>query len=496
MKTEAGQRLAGRYVLVAPIGSGGMAEVWQGSDEVLGRTVAVKILHEHLTDDRRIFERFRREAVTAARLSHPSVVRVFDTGIDEGRCFIVLEFVEDRTLAALLQERGRLSVDETVGIARGILEGLAHAHAHGIVHRDLKPGNVLVHDGHVKVADFGIAKAAFTGDLTATGELLGTAAYLAPEQVSGGEIDHRADLYAVGTVLYEMLTGHPPFEAETAIAAATLRLTQDPPPPSTLRAGVPPELEAVVMGALARAPDGRFQSADEMRGALERSTMSAPATPATVAEPPAGSRRSTFRAWMLVPTVAVVLAGIVLGVGLLIGRLELGGPLGVRAREPSPSRTERAAAALEVAGVQAWDPLGDGDEHGENAAEAIDGDPGTAWLTEHYTSADFGGIAGKDGVGIVFDLGEPTDVSELTLLSPDPGWAFEIHAAEEPFTDAASLGPALETDDGSSSFVAEEEMTMGFSDLRARYVLVWITALTDVGGEYRAVISEAAFAGA
>lgn len=491
MKTEAGQRLADRYTLEESVGSGGMAEVWRARDEVLGRSVAVKILHEHLAGDRQIFERFRREAVTAARLSHPAVVRVFDTGVDGERCFIVLELIAHHTLADVLEEEGPLSPDRAVPIVRGILDGLTHAHRHGIVHRDLKPANVLVHDGHVKVADFGIAKAAFTGDLTATGELLGTAAYLAPEQVEGSDVDHRADLYAVGVILYEMLTGRRPFEADTAIAAATLRLTTDPPPPGSLRAGIPPGLEAVVLRALARDPDERFQSADEMRGVLERAATSAPErVPPAVSHPP--PRQSTFRRWMLVPTLAILATVVALAVGLLIGRLELGGPLGVRPKDdPSPSPTGDLQE-LTVEAVEDHDPLGDGEEHGEEAPLATDGDPESAWLTEHYTSPDLGGI--KPGVGLMLDLGSTRDVREIVILSPSPGWTFEIHGSEDPgdFDDPSS---PFEDENGETSFVAEEETALAFPDARARYVLIWITELSEHEGEYRTLIAEAALAG-
>ncbi|MGH2655033.1 MAG: protein kinase domain-containing protein, partial [Actinomycetota bacterium] len=193
-----GRRLEGRYELEDEIASGGMGTVWRARDKVLGRAVAVKVLHDHLARDPDLFDRFRLEAVAAARLTHPAVVKVFDTGIDGGVSFIVMELFEGRTLESLLAERGTLDPEEAARMVRSTLQGLGHAHRHGVVHRDVKPGNILIdRDGYVKVTDFGIAKAAFAGDdLTTTGNLLGTSRYLAPEQVTGGPVDARADLYS------------------------------------------------------------------------------------------------------------------------------------------------------------------------------------------------------------------------------------------------------------------------------------------------------------
>jgi len=489
MKTEHGQRLAGRYVLESPLASGGMAEVWRGHDEVLGRPVAVKILHEHLASEEGFLDRFRREAVTAARLSHPGVVRVFDTGIDEDLCFIVMELYEGTTLADRLRD-GPLPPEEAARIARGMLEGLAHAHEQEVVHRDVKPGNVLLHGGQVKVADFGIAKAAYGGDLTTTGTLLGTARYLAPEQVDAASVDHRADLYAVGVVLYEMLTGRAPFEADSAIAEATLRLMEAPTPPGALRGGIPRQLEVVVMKALARDPDERFQTAAEMRAALDHAVWTSPplVPPARREARPAPS---FFRAWMLVPTVAIGLAAAVIVAGLLLGSLELGGPLGVRPRQggsPSPT-TAAASGALDVASVQTHDPEGDDTEHDDDAGFAVDGDPSTAWQTEGYTSPDLGGR--KSGVGLIFDLGATVDVASIELITPAPGWTFEVLAS----SDGSSFGDPLADGAGASSFTTGETTTVTFPEARARYVLVWITELTEVDGRYRAVIAEAEFTG-
>lgn len=487
MKTEHGRTLAGRYVLESPLASGGMAEVWRGHDLVLGRPVAVKVLHEHLASDRAFLDRFQREAVTSASLSHPGVVRVFDTGADEDTVFIVMELYEGVTLADRLRD-GPLPPEEAARIARGILDGLTHAHDQDVVHRDVKPANVLLHAGQIKVSDFGIAKAAHGGDLTTTGQLLGTARYLAPEQVDAASVDHRADLYAVGVVLYEMLTGRTPFEAETAILEATLRLTEDPIPPGALRGGIPRGLEDIVMRALARDPDDRFQTAAEMRDALDEAIWSRPPLAAPHPEAPEASP-SFFRAWMLVPALAIVTAAVVIGVGLLLGRLEIGGPLGVRPRQSAPSPTTQATSPIEVRSVQAHDPEGTGGEHDDEAPLAADGDEATAWTTEGYTSPDLGGI--KSGVGLVFDLGSTVEIGELDLITSAPDWTFEVMASDDP----ASFGDPLADDAGATSFTAEEATTLAFPRARGRYVLIWVTELIDVGGEYRAVIGEVGFSG-
>src|SRR5581483_4827749 len=209
--------LGGRYRLVAPVARGGMAEVWEAHDEVLSRPVAVKVLQPHLAADEIFLERFRREAVTAARLAHPNVVATFDTGLDCGTAYIVMELVRGRNLRQLLNDEGRLEPWLAVAIGRQVADALAYAHQAGLVHRDVKPANILLVEDEwgsvrVKVTDFGIAKAgAGSGDLTRTGIVLGTPKYLSPEQIKGLEPDARADLYSLGVVLYEMLTGVPPF---------------------------------------------------------------------------------------------------------------------------------------------------------------------------------------------------------------------------------------------------------------------------------------------
>ncbi|MER7702052.1 protein kinase [Kitasatospora sp. NPDC097605] len=264
-----GRALNGRYELVEILGVGGMATVWRGVDHVLGRQVAVKVLNGGLADDPRFAERFGREAQHAAMLVHPRIVMVFDSGVDQGSPYIVMELVQGRSLAALLAQRPGLPVEQAVGIAAAVCEGLAHAHAAGLVHRDIKPGNIMItDDGGVKVVDFGIARAGSSHNLTQTASVLGTAAYLSPEQATASPLDGRTDLYAVGCVLTEMLTGAPPFTAETPVAIAYKHVGEQPLPPSARRPGLPPALDAAVLRLLAKHPAARPADAAAARAEL------------------------------------------------------------------------------------------------------------------------------------------------------------------------------------------------------------------------------------
>ncbi|MGH9150866.1 MAG: protein kinase domain-containing protein, partial [Acidimicrobiales bacterium] len=273
--------LAGRYRAVRLVARGGMAEVWEGYDDVLARPVAIKVLHPHLAADEAFVERFRREAIAAARLAHPSIVATFDTGTDGEVTFIVMELVRGRTLRDAIREAGTLPAAVAVPIGAEVAAALEHAHQAGLVHRDVKPANILLseHEGdtapllRVKVADFGIAKLAVPpdtagADLTQTGAVVGTARYLSPEQVEGQAPDARSDVYALGVVLYEMLCGRPPFQADTELATAVLHVREAPPAMGRHGGPVPAELEAVVLQALAKDPAARFQSATALRRAL------------------------------------------------------------------------------------------------------------------------------------------------------------------------------------------------------------------------------------
>ncbi|MEU9131745.1 protein kinase [Kitasatospora sp. NPDC048540] len=265
-----GRALNGRYELVEILGVGGMATVWRAVDRQLGRQVAVKVLNGGLADDPRFADRFGQEAQHAAMLVHPRVAMVFDSGVDQGSPYIVMELVQGRPLSRLIAEAGRLPVERAVGVAAAVCEALAAAHAQGLVHRDIKPGNIMItEDGGVKVVDFGIARAGSSASrLTQTATVVGTAAYLSPEQATAGAVDGRADLYAVGCVLVEMLTGAPPFDADTPVAIAFKHVNEYPVPVSVHRPDVPPALDAAVLRLLAKHPDGRPADAGSARAEL------------------------------------------------------------------------------------------------------------------------------------------------------------------------------------------------------------------------------------
>jgi serine/threonine-protein kinase len=272
----------GRYRIERKLGAGGMADVYLAEDQELGRRVAIKILNSRHGNDDQFIERFRREAKNAAALNHPNIVSIYDRGEAEDTYYIAMEFLDGRTLKELIIGRGAAPINVAIEYARQILSALRFAHRHGIVHRDIKPHNVLVDgEGRVKVTDFGIARAG-TSQMTETGSIVGTAQYLSPEQAKGGEVDPRSDLYSLGVVLYELLTGKTPFDGETPVEIAMKHLSTTPKPPSTLRPDVPRELDMVVMRALAKNPDERYQSADEMEGDLERVARGARVSATTV----------------------------------------------------------------------------------------------------------------------------------------------------------------------------------------------------------------------
>jgi beta-lactam-binding protein with PASTA domain/predicted Ser/Thr protein kinase len=271
----------GRYRIIRKLGAGGMANVYLAEDQELGRRVAIKILNDRHANDYQFVERFRREAKNAAALSHPNIVSIYDRGEAEGTYYIAMEYLDGRSLKELIVGHGPAPVNVAIEYARQILSALRFAHRHGIVHRDIKPHNVLVdHDGRVKVTDFGIARAG-ASQMTEAGSIVGTAHYLSPEQARGGDVDQRSDLYSLGVVLYELLTGSAPFAGQTPVEIAMKHLSSVPEPPSARRPELPHDLDLVVLRALAKDPDDRYQDAEEMEADLDRLVRGAPVAAAT-----------------------------------------------------------------------------------------------------------------------------------------------------------------------------------------------------------------------
>jgi eukaryotic-like serine/threonine-protein kinase len=282
------ETVAGRYELLDVLGRGGMGVVYRARDSLLDRVVAVKILPAQYAAEAVLVERFEREARAAARLNHPNIVAVFDTGSDRSARYIVMECVPGVSLAQLLGERGALPVPEAVEIAAQVADALVAAHAAGITHRDIKPGNVMVDpSGRCKVLDFGIARAAADAALTQTTSMLGSAPYMAPEVALGRPTDARSDVYSLGCVVYEMLTDQPPFRGDLAAAVISQHVNVAPRPPSELTPAVPAALDALVMRMLAKDPAERPQAATEVAAALRApSANEAPTAPTAIAPPP------------------------------------------------------------------------------------------------------------------------------------------------------------------------------------------------------------------
>jgi serine/threonine-protein kinase len=266
------QVYSGRYELRRHVARGGMAEVYLAHDRLLDRPVALKVLFPELSVDRSFVERFRREAQAAANLSHPNIVSVYDWGEEDNTYYIVMEYVDGRPLSNILRSEGTLLPDRAAGICADVAAALAFAHRNGVIHRDVKPGNVLITaDGTVKVTDFGIARAANTEEnLTQTGAVMGTATYFSPEQAQGASVDARSDIYSLGVVLYELVTGRPPFSGDNPVTIAYKHVREDPVPPRSRNPGVPVAFENIIMQAMAKDPDDRYQTAEELRADLLR----------------------------------------------------------------------------------------------------------------------------------------------------------------------------------------------------------------------------------
>jgi eukaryotic-like serine/threonine-protein kinase len=271
-----------RYKVISRVGSGGMADVYLAEDQLLGRQVALKLLHQHFAEDQEFVERFRREASSAAGLSHQNIVGIFDRGEWQHTYYIAMEYVAGRSLKSIVREQGPLEAAQAIDIVIQILRGARFAHRRGVVHRDLKPHNVIIdEEGRARVTDFGIARAG-ASDMTLTGSIMGTAQYLSPEQAQGYSVSGASDLYSIGVILYELLTGVVPFDGETAVAIAFKQVSAQARPPSEVNPAVPPALDAVVLRALAKDPAQRYADADEFIAALVRERQALSAAPSAI----------------------------------------------------------------------------------------------------------------------------------------------------------------------------------------------------------------------
>jgi serine/threonine-protein kinase len=471
-----GELIVGRYELEELVGSGGMSNVFRAHDRLLERTVALKILHEQYTRDEDYVERFRREARAVAQLTHPNIVTVIDRGEQDGRQFIVFEYVHGQNLKEL-SAHGPLDLREAVGLALQVAHALSFAHARGLVHRDVKPQNVLLNDdGQAKVTDFGIARSLDVHGVTQTGTVLGTSDYIAPEQARGQKVDPKTDIYSLGAVLYELLTGEVPFSGDTFVAVAMRHVSE--PPPSVLdhRPDCPVRLDLAIQRAMAKDPADRFASMDELGAELEAclaeldgrdgegATMIVPPQPRPrPTRPRRERRRFPVGIALIVLLAALLVAG---GAYLLLSSDSAKKALHVGSVPPK---------RVQLQGLTAYDPEGDGSEHGEEAHFATDHNAATSWDTEHYSNFQ------KGGVGLVLQAPRAVALGKMTVKSIGSDFSAEIKAGDSsggPFTDVSGDFQPV----GQSKTFAVD--THG---RKYRYYLVWLK-LPFAGG--RAQISE------
>jgi eukaryotic-like serine/threonine-protein kinase len=490
-----GTVLSGRYRLEAKLGSGGMSTVYLARDNTLDRPVAVKVMHREMSEQPDQLQRFRQEARAVAKLSHPNVVAVIDAGEDGGHPYIVFEYVEGETLKQRINRVGALDPQEALAYAIEIARGLTVAHARSMVHRDIKPQNVLIDaEGRAKLTDFGISRQLEQDGMTATGRVLGTTDYVAPEQAMGHPVDQRSDVYSLGVVLYEMLAGQVPFHADSQVGVAMKHVNEELPDVQQRR----PELSAaaamVVERATAKDPARRYQTVgemiDDLSTALEVEAARAGATTGEAtsvleAVPPAQrklsprQRRSRVAVVVLLAVFAAAIA-----VVLLISSGNSGGGGGALSDK---------GEKIPISSATDFDPQGDGEEDPETVGFAVDGNPtGTAWSSEHYDTDTFAGTkTGPDpGVGLYVTAKSTTTPSEMVVRTPTPGWDAEIFAVPSgPPEELSEWGePIGEVTDAES--VEEVELHLVSP---AKYFLIWFNRAAparDQEGRYQVEISD------
>ncbi|HEX5376672.1 MAG TPA: protein kinase [Solirubrobacterales bacterium] len=488
-----GTVLSGRYRLEAKLGSGGMSTVYLASDQTLDRSVAVKVMHREMSEQADQLERFRQEARSVAKLSHPNVVSVIDAGEDGGHPYIVFEYVEGETLKQRIARDGALPPQEAIAYAIEVARGLSVAHARNMVHRDIKPQNVLIDaEGRAKLTDFGISRQLEQDGMTATGRVLGTTDYVAPEQAMGRKVDPRSDVYSLGVVLYEMLVGQVPFQAESQVGVAMKHVNEELPDVQRRRPEVSAAVALVVERSTAKDPSQRYQHVgemiDDLSTALEveaarAGSTTGEATSVLDAVPPPKRKLSGRGRWSWA-TIALVLvvAGGALGAVKLISDGAGGG--GANKGKGSP---------VALASAIDYDPQGDEEEIGSKIGLVVDGDPtGTAWETEHYDSDDFAGTktGPNAGVGVYVTASSPARPTKMIVRTPTPGWDAQVFAA-------ASGPPGEVSEWGEPVGIAIDASSVEEIDLTvpqpSRYFLLWFNKASearDQAGRYQVEISD------
>jgi serine/threonine-protein kinase len=506
-----GTTLGGRYRLDARIGHGGMSTVYRAFDTVLERQVALKLMHREFTSDSDQLERFRREARAVAQLNHPHIVTVIDAGewdandedglgsIQAGTPYIVLEYVDGETLKELILREAPMDVPTVLAYGIEIARALGAAHLQGIVHRDVKPQNVLLGgEGGAKITDFGIARTLSEEGLTMDGRVLGTTDYVSPEQALGQSVTGQSDVYSLGVVLYEMLTGSVPFKGESPVAVAMMHVREEVPDVQLARAEVSAATAAVVERATAKDLHKRYPNMASMIADMEEALAIETARSGQVTgEVTAVLRTLHSPARRLLPwrlrhparwAISLALLGAIVAVTIVAAARHAHSGTGVAPGVHSGTGTTPVVLAQKAA--SSYNPFGTGPEHAEDVASVVDGDLNTSWSTEHYV----GGNLGKPGLGVSLDAAPGVAARSIEIQTPTPGFSAAIYAStgltapnsSRASQSLATLGWTLLAP--ARTIGAHSTIPINSSGLVYRYYLVWISKLPP--GHETAEISE------
>jgi serine/threonine protein kinase len=485
MTTPVGTLLSDRYRLDAQIGHGGMSTVYRAFDTVLERPVAIKLMHREIASDSDQLERFRREARAVAQLNHPHIVTVIDAGEDESMPYIVFEYVEGETLKERIRRHGRLPIVEALAYAIEIARALGAAHERAIVHRDVKPQNVLVDgEGSAKVTDFGIARTLTEEGLTADGRVLGTTDYVSPEQALGQPVTGQSDLYSLGIVLFEMLTGDVPFKGENQVAVAMKHVREELPDVRLLRPEVSAAVAAVLDRATDKSLDRRYVDAASLAADLEdvlafetARSGQASGEATTVLRTLPGSKRRRLPLRTRVPRVVVlallVVAAAAVAAVVLLARDNT--ERGTRPANVRPSSPGLQVFSLKSKAASDFDPFGGDGEHPAETSAAIDDDRNSTWSTESYAA----GSLQKQGVGLYVDASPGVAARAMELRTPTAGWSGAVYAAPSgPPRDGLTGWTKVAT---LRDVKRSQQVHLDTAGRRFRYYLVWIEQLPPNG---------------
>jgi serine/threonine-protein kinase len=494
MSTLLGTTLSGRYRLEARIGSGGMSTVYCALDETLERRVAIKLLNREVSSDSDELERFRREARAVAQLSHPHIVGVIDAGEDDGRPYIVFEYVEGETLKERIQRRGRLPVPEAVAYGIEIARALGAAHARHIIHRDVKPQNVLIdEEGSAKVTDFGIARTLEEEGLTADGRVIGTTDYVSPEQAMGHDVTGQSDLYSLGIVLYEMLTGQVPFKGDTPVAVAMKHVREPLPDVQRKRPEISAALASVVDRATAKQPADRYRDDAELIADLEdvlaietarTGNVTGEVTSVLRTLPSHTQRVVPFRLRHRLAAISLLL---IAAAGLVGALIWLGSRAHHGAGKLPIKPPQRSLQQVSPCGTcaQGFNPLGSPTNETPNASLAIDNQLGTVWDTQQY----YDHRLDKAGTGIYLNFAgstEGTTARSIRIIDLTPGFTATIYARHNP-PPIRWPAPGWTQISATTTVGSNTSIPVSAASTPYRYYLVWITSL---GGHEQLSIDE------